>query len=64
MLDSNTDRSWFMIGAVVVGALIIGLVTGWLPEMWDQLTGKFSELIGGVQVGMQLAPGMLKSFIV
>ena len=24
MLDSNTDRSYFMIGAIIVGALIIG----------------------------------------
>lgn len=25
MLEANTDRSYFMIGAVIVGALLIGL---------------------------------------
>lgn len=29
MLESNTDRSYFMIGAVIVAALLIGLAV-WL----------------------------------
>lgn len=29
MLEANTDRSYFMIGAVIVAAIVIGL-TAWL----------------------------------
>jgi len=54
MLDSNTDRSYFMIGAIIVGALIIGgavlifnyFFTGTGQGL--QGAGKIGELLNGV----------------
>lgn len=50
MLDQNTDRTWWMIGAVVVGALLIGAAMIMFPEIFDIVKGKFTELINGVKV--------------
>lgn len=59
MLESNTDRSYFMIGAVIVAGLIIaGAVfifdtqifgaEGILSETFTSLTGKANTMIEGI----------------
>ncbi|MFB6963570.1 MULTISPECIES: hypothetical protein [Bacillati] len=45
MLDQNTDRSWWMIGAVVVGALLIGLSKIAFPEVFDSVIAFFKAQI-------------------
>ncbi|MGG4263779.1 hypothetical protein [Peribacillus simplex] len=35
MLDQNTDRSWWMIGAVIVGAGLIALTKVAFPEVFN-----------------------------
>lgn len=37
MLDQNTDRMWFVIGALVVGAGIILLVNNMVPELFSKV---------------------------
>ncbi len=59
MLDSNTDRSYFMIGAIIVGALIIGgavlifnfLFTG--DGSGLQGAGKIGELLNSMFTGAE-----------
>lgn len=41
MLDQNTDRMWYVIGAVIVGAAIIALVNGSLPQLFANVTDSF-----------------------
>lgn len=62
MLESNTDRSYFMIGAVIIAAVIIGAVTflfkdtlfgtaaapGIVPELVDTFFNKAKTMIGGI----------------
>lgn len=43
MLDQNTDRMWFVIGALVVGAGIIFIANGTLPELFASVTESFEE---------------------
>lgn len=61
MLESNTDRSYFMIGAVIVAGLIIaGAVTifkdqifgteGILSSTFTNLTRKATGMIDGIDV--------------
>ena len=38
MLDQNTDRMWYVIGALVVGAGIIILVNKTMPEVFANIT--------------------------
>lgn len=38
MLDQNTDRMWYVIGAVIVGAGIILLANKMLPEVFANIT--------------------------
>ena len=45
MLDQNTDRSWWMIGAVIIGALIIGLAKVAFPEVFDLVIGFFKSMV-------------------
>lgn len=45
MLDQNTDRSWWMIGAVVIGALIIGLAKIAFPEVFNMVIVFFKSMI-------------------
>lgn len=46
MLDQNTDRMWYVIGALVVGAGIILLANGALPDIFASVTGTFEESVG------------------
>ncbi|WMX58520.1 hypothetical protein [Peribacillus sp. R9-11] len=45
MLDQNTDRSWWMIGAVIVGALLIGLAKVAFPEVFNIVITFFKSMI-------------------
>lgn len=44
MLDQNTDRMWFVIGALVVGAGIILLANKALPEVFANVTKSFEAV--------------------
>ena len=43
MLDQNTDRMWFVIGAVIVGAAIIFIANGSLPTLFASVSDSFEE---------------------
>lgn len=45
MLDQNTDRSWWMIGSVIVGALIIGSAKLLFPEVFSTVMTFFKAMI-------------------
>ncbi|RBP59287.1 hypothetical protein DES36_11912 [Alkalibaculum bacchi] len=45
MLDQNTDRSWWMIGAVIIGALIIGLAKVAFPQVFQLVITFFKNMI-------------------
>lgn len=42
MLDQNTDRMWFVIGAVIVGAGIILLANQFMPELFASIADNFN----------------------
>ena len=46
MLDQNTDRMWYVIGAVLIGAAIILAANSLFPGMFENITNSFSELLG------------------
>lgn len=53
MLDQNTDRMWYVIGAVIIGAAIILILNGTMPqifasvaESFDGAADKSTELAG------------------
>lgn len=60
MLESNTDRSYFMIGAVIIAAILIAGATfifrdvlffnddAMLPELLEKITGKADTMIDGI----------------
>lgn len=50
MLDQNTDRSWWMIGAVVIGAALIVLAKTEFPSVFTAITGKFTQLLNGISL--------------
>ncbi len=43
MLDQNTDRSWWMIGSVIVGAILIGTAKVAFPEVFDTVITFFQK---------------------
>lgn len=43
MLDQNTDRMWYVIGALVVGAGIILLANKAMPEVFANITKTFKD---------------------
>lgn len=45
MLDQNTDRSWWMIGAVIVGALLIGIAKVAFPEVFNMVIEFFKTMM-------------------
>lgn len=47
MLDQNTDRMWYVIGALVVGAGIILLANKAMPEMFASVTESFEGASSG-----------------
>lgn len=44
MLDQNTDRMWFVIGALVVGAGIILLANKTMPEVFANVANTFKSV--------------------
>ncbi|MFS0882742.1 hypothetical protein [Metabacillus niabensis] len=49
MLDQNTDRSYWMIGAVVVVGILIGAARVAFPELFDSVISAFKgKLTGGI----------------
>jgi len=48
MLDQNTDRTWWMIGAVVVGALLITAGKLAFPELFDTVIDRFTDTLSNV----------------
>lgn len=44
MLDQNTDRMWYVIGAVLVGAATILIANGTLPQMFASVTESFDNV--------------------
>lgn len=55
MLDQNTDRMWFVIGALVVGAGIILLANKTMPEVFASVGGMFDDVISMIEAEQQLA---------
>lgn len=51
MLEQNTDRTWWMIGALVVGLAIILAVKTAFPEfvdtVMDTVKNKMTEIMNG-----------------
>ena len=45
MLDQNTDRMWYVIGALVVGAGIIILANNLLPKMFGDITETMANVV-------------------
>lgn len=43
MLDQNTDRMWYVIGAVIIGAAIIFILNGTAPELFASVGGIFQD---------------------
>lgn len=46
MLDQNTDRLWYVIGSVLIGAAIILLLNGTVPDLFAQVAGTYEEKTG------------------
>lgn len=70
MLDANTDRSYFMIGAVIIAGMIIAGATiifkeqifgagGVLTKTFATLTGKAETLVGGIDTALPGTGGMI-----
>ena len=55
MLDQNTDRMWFVIGAVIVGAAIIFIANGTLPTLFASVSDSFED---GVEKGVDVVKVM------
>ncbi|MFJ8369671.1 hypothetical protein ACIQ61_25960 [Bacillus cereus] len=49
MLDQNTDRSWWMIGAVIVGAALVGIVSVAFPDLTQSVIGLFKTKLSAVK---------------
>ncbi|WP_180229124.1 hypothetical protein [Bacillus wiedmannii] len=49
MLDQNTDRSWWMIGAVIVGAALVGVVSVAFPDLTESVIGLFKDKLSSVK---------------
>lgn len=45
MLDQNTDRMWYVIGALVVGAGIILLANNMVPDIFAKVTGSMENIV-------------------
>lgn len=45
MLDQNTDRMWYVIGAVIIGAAIILIMNKTMPELFASVGDTFQDTI-------------------
>lgn len=57
MLDQNTDRMWYVIGAVLVGAAIILIANGTIPEIFANVTSSFDEVSNNAISGISEISG-------
>ena len=69
MLDQNTDRMWFVIGAVIVGAAIIFIANGSLPTLFASVADTFEgaseasqEVIGDIHPNTNEFPDGLRAY--
>ncbi|EMF0203574.1 hypothetical protein NXK88_002864 [Enterococcus hirae] len=66
MLDQNTDRTWWMIGALVIGVAIVAAIKLAFPDFVQQVVQQFQTLmnkwLGEVQTGTIVADS-LKMFL-
>ncbi len=46
MLDQNTDRMWYVIGAIVIGAAIIAMGLNIFDESFDSVEDSYASVIG------------------
>lgn len=53
MLDQNTDRMWYVIGALVVGAGIILLANKAMPEIFASVTDSFEKVSNSAKGGVE-----------
>ncbi|MGG3641487.1 hypothetical protein [Bacillus gobiensis] len=53
MLDQNTDRTYWMIGAVIVVALLIGAAKVAFPDLFNDVIARFTG---------ELKPGFVNVF--
>ncbi|MEC3195699.1 hypothetical protein P9Z84_23835 [Bacillus cereus] len=49
MLDQNTDRSWWMIGAVLLGAAMVGITVVAFPELGNSVIDVFKQKLASVK---------------
>lgn len=67
MLDQNTDRTWWMIGALVIGVAIVVLIKTAFPELVTTVITKFKTLMDSwlkeVNPGTGMIVGPLKMFL-
>lgn len=45
MLDQNTDRTWWMIGAVLVGAALVYAANAAYPEVFSSVVTYFKSAL-------------------
>lgn len=45
MLDQNTDRMWFVIGAVLIGAGLIAAANILFPSLFADITKSFTDML-------------------
>ena len=65
MSDQNTDRMWYVIGALVVGAGIILLANNLFPSMFENITKSFDSVADkGMAAGGELASYTDESYFV
>ena len=50
LLDQNTDRMWYVIGAVLIGAAIIFGMNTLMPEAFASVTQNFESLLNNIDV--------------
>ncbi len=66
VLDQNTDRTWWMIGALVIGVAIVAAIKLAFPDFVQQVVQQFQTLmnkwLGEVQTGTIVADS-LKMFL-
>lgn len=55
MLDQNTDRMWYVIGAVLIGASIIFGMNTFMPNAFASVGGMFEDTISMIEAEQQLA---------
>lgn len=52
MLDQNTDRMWFVIGAVLIGAGLIAAANLLFPELFAQMAASFRGMLDNATGGL------------